>query len=142
VVPFLLIAVISGLSLGADLALPASMQADVVAHDTQLRGERRAGLLFGLWGITTKLALALAVGIALPLLGAAGFAAEGTQDEPVLLLLALLYGTLPVLFKFAAIALIWRFPLSASISTTNRGENDDDTNPRGKPAALAQRPVS
>jgi Na+/melibiose symporter-like transporter len=131
---FWLIAVISGLSLGADLALPASMQADVLAHDTQLGGGQRAGLLFGLWGVTTKLALALAVGIALPLLGAAGFTAQGGQSEAVLLLLTLLYGSVPVLLKATAIALLWRFPLHLNLGATRRGESNATTPPYPQPA--------
>jgi GPH family glycoside/pentoside/hexuronide:cation symporter len=141
VIPFLLIAIISGFSLGADLALPASMQADVVSHDSQLGGGQRAGLLFGLWGITTKLSLALAVGIALPLLGAAGFSAEGSQSPFVLQLLALLYGGVPVLFKLGAIALVWRFPLHLPLPPTDKGETDDTTITHGTPVVVTRPPA-
>lgn len=139
---FLLVAVLSGLSLGADLALPASMQADVLEHDTRLGGGRRAGLLFGLWGVTTKLSLALAVGIALPLLGAAGFDTKTAQDEPALLLLALLYGSVPVLFKLVAITLVWRFPLSLTRNTGNRGDSDETTPHYARPAAVDTPPAT
>jgi glycoside/pentoside/hexuronide:cation symporter, GPH family len=108
---FYLITVLTGLSLGVDLALPAAMQADVIDQDTADGGGERAGLFFGLWGMATKLALALAVGISFPLLGAVGFSTAGGNTPEALLVLALAYAGLPVLFKLAAMSLIWRFPL-------------------------------
>lgn len=108
---FLAICVLSGLCLGADLALPASLQADIVELDGRLGGGERAGLFFGLWGMATKLALALAVGLAFPLLDLAGFDPQGANASSALLALALLYGGLPVAIKLAAIALIWNFSL-------------------------------
>ena len=108
---FLAICVATGLCLGADLTLPSAIQADVVDVDTARGGGRRTGLYFAFWGMATKLALALAVGIAFGLLDVAGFEAAGTNAEGPLLVLALLYGGLPVLLKAVAIALMWRFPL-------------------------------
>ena len=110
---FLVICLITGVCLGADLVLPASMQADVVDLDRLRSGRQRAGLLFSLWAMATKLALALSIGIAFPLLDLAGFQ-EGASDqtETTLLALGLLYGLLPVVFKLAAAALVWRFPIT------------------------------
>lgn len=108
---FYLITILTGLSLGVDLALPAAMQADVIDQDTADGGGERAGLFFGLWGMATKLALAFAVGISFPLLGLVGFSTEGGNTPEALLVLALTYAGLPVLFKLAAMALIWRFPI-------------------------------
>ena len=107
----------TGLALGADLALPPSIQADVVDQDTADGGEVRTGTFFALWGMATKLALAVAVGIAFPVLEWAGFQAA-TPDAPQMgdgiLVLALLYGAVPIGFKLAAIVLMWRFPLGAT----------------------------
>lgn len=110
--PFLAICVLSGLCLGADLVLPSAIQADVVDVDTAAGGGRRTGLYFAFWGMATKLALALAVGTAFPLLDLAGFRA-GAESNPAtaLLVLALLYGAAPVAFKIVAVTLMWRFPL-------------------------------
>jgi Na+/melibiose symporter-like transporter len=115
VIWFYLITVLTGLSLGVDLALPAAMQADVIDQDTADGGGERAGLFFGLWGMATKLALALAVGISFPLLGLVGFSTEGGNTSDALLVLALTYAALPVVFKLAAMALIWRFPIDESV---------------------------
>jgi len=127
--PFLAICVLSGLCLGADLVLPAAIQADVVDVDTAAGGGRRTGLYFAFWGMATKLALALAVGVAFPLLDLAGFRAGAADNAPpALLTLALLYAAAPVAFKAVAIALMWRFPLDAAAQAELRRRID--TTPR------------
>jgi glycoside/pentoside/hexuronide:cation symporter, GPH family len=120
IIPFLVISILSGVSVGADLVIPASIQADVVDVDTQASGEQRTGLFFALWGIATKLAFALAA-LSLPILSAAGFAADAlssegkTQNTPeALLALTFLYAIVPVGLKLIAIALMWNFPLDAA----------------------------
>ncbi|MCC4246390.1 MFS transporter [Stappia indica] len=111
-VGFAAICVLTGLALGADLALPSAIQADVIDVDRLATGSRRSGLYFALWGLATKLSLALAVGLAFPLLDLAGFAAEGTGDGGLVMLVAL-YALVPVALKLVAIALMWNFPLDA-----------------------------
>lgn len=101
----------TGLGLGFDLALPAAIQADVIDVDTQASGEQRSGLYFALWGLATKLSLALAVGIAFPLLAWFGFSAGGGNAPDALFALAALYAWLPAVLKLAAVALMWNFPL-------------------------------
>jgi glycoside/pentoside/hexuronide:cation symporter, GPH family len=111
---FLIICVVTGFSVGADLVLPASLQADVIDVDTAASGEQRSGLYLAIWGLATKLALALAVGIAFPLLAWSGYdPGSGIKTEFGLKTLALLYAAVPVALKFVAIALMWDFPLTA-----------------------------
>ena len=105
VMAFALVCLISGLSLGADMALPASIQADLAGQDAEAGGGERAGLFFGLLGLVTKLALAIAVGLSFGLLELAGFSGE---DGDATLALALLYGLLPVILKLAGGWLIWQ----------------------------------
>ncbi len=109
--PFLIICLLSGLSLGIDMVLPASMQADVVDLDRLNGGGQRTGIFFGLWGMTTKAALALAVGIAFPLLALSGFEITPSGDAVNSHMLALLYGLLPVPFKLIAAYKAWGFTL-------------------------------
>ncbi|WP_410474707.1 MFS transporter [Guyparkeria sp. TX1] len=104
VVWFALICAVSGLSLGADMALPASIQADIAGIDSDDGGGDRAGLFFGLLGLATKLALAVAVGVGYGVLALAGFEA-GDSDTTAL---AVTYGALPVIFKLAAAWLVFR----------------------------------
>ncbi len=109
---FGIVCVLTGLALGADVVLPASIQADVIDIDTARTGSERAGLYLGLWALATKLAFAGAVGLAFPMLGAAGFdPAAGVKTSGGLVMLGLLYAGLPSLLKLGAIALIWNFPL-------------------------------
>ncbi len=108
---FIAICVVTGLPLGAELVMPPSMQADVVERDARETGARRTATMFGIWGIATKVPLAVGVGIAFPLLALAGFdAAAESNPAASLFVLAALYGLLPVAFKLVAIAVIWRFP--------------------------------
>ena len=60
--------------------------------------------------MATKLALALAVGVAFPLLDLLGFRPETGEG---LWALAALYAAAPIAIKLAAIAPIWRFPIDA-----------------------------
>lgn len=110
---FLAICLLTGLCFGADLALPASMQADVVDVDTAGGGGQRTGLYFAIWSVATKLALALAPALAFPALDAAGFVAND-PTSPGHVMLAFLYAGVPVVFKLGAAYLIWNFPLDAA----------------------------
>lgn len=94
---FALITFVSGLSLGADMALPSSIQADVV-QKIQTQKTAYAGILFGIWAMLTKFALALAVGLGFVILGLVGFEPEAPTPF-ALTTLSLLYGGAPVLFK-------------------------------------------
>ena len=92
---FAVISFFSGLSVGADVALPSSIQADI-AQDLSAKHGPMSGLLFGLWGMLTKLALALAVGLAFPLLDWAGL----EQHTPASLQTMLwLYAGVPIVIK-------------------------------------------
>ncbi len=111
VAAYAVICVLSGAALGADLSLPAAMQADLVDLDTATSGEQRTGAFFALWSLAQKFALAGAGGSALIVLGWIGFSADGANTEAQLWGLTLLYAAVPIGFKAAAIALMWTFPL-------------------------------
>jgi Na+/melibiose symporter-like transporter len=99
---FAAICVLSGLALGADLALPPSLLADVIGRDGQMRA---TGTYFGLWTLATKLNLALAAGVALPLLGWLHYA-PGSRDADALRALTIVYAIVPCLLKIGAIGLL------------------------------------
>jgi glycoside/pentoside/hexuronide:cation symporter, GPH family len=112
---FLAVCIVTGFSVGADLVLPASLQADVIDVDTAASGEQRSGIYLAIWGLATKLALALAVGIAFPLLAFSGYdPGAGIRTDFGILMLGLLYAAVPVALKLIAIILMWNFPLDAS----------------------------
>jgi Na+/melibiose symporter-like transporter len=111
---FVAVCIVSGLAVGADIVLPTAMQGDVIDVETAESGEERPGLYLGLWAFSAKLALAAAVGIAFPILGALGFdPGRGVITGLGLMTLAIAYAVLPIPFKLLAIALVWRFPIDA-----------------------------
>lgn len=100
------ICLLSGLALGADLALPPSMLADVIDADEASGRGRHEGAYFGLWSLATKMNLALSAGIALPLLQAFGYAPRSDNAAESLMVLAGVYALLPCVLKaMAAVAL-------------------------------------
>ena len=109
---FGVICLLTGATLGADLALPPAMQADVVDLDRMRSGRDRSGLFFALWGMATKFSLAASVGIAFPLLAWLGFSPERENAPSALFALAAIYAWVPVGFKLGAIALVWHHPLT------------------------------
>jgi Na+/melibiose symporter-like transporter len=105
--PFMLICIMSGLGLGADLALPPSILADVIDDDDRHDLGRNEGAYFGLWNLVTKMNLALAAGIALPALALLGYQSRVTTDPRALVYLAAVYALLPCALKaLAALALV------------------------------------
>lgn len=110
---FAAICVATGLLLGFDLAIPPSMQADVIDADTAASGEQRGGIYFAAWGLATKLSLAAGVGLVFPLLSFFGFdpADAGGNSQTALFALAVIYCWIPIVLKCAAVSLMWNFPI-------------------------------
>lgn len=114
---FLLVCVLSGLALGADLALPPALLADLLREPGVSRGTVAgasegigagvsesigAGASAGLWNFATKLNLALAAGLSLPLLQFTGYTPGGGNVTS----LYWAYCVLPCAFKLTAAALL------------------------------------
>jgi Na+/melibiose symporter-like transporter len=103
------VCVASGLALGADLALPSALLAGVIQRAGH--ASRLEGAYFGWWNFATKLNLALAAGVALPLLGAFGYS-PGARDAQALHALTLAYCLLPCALKLAAAGLLYKLWIS------------------------------
>ena len=116
---FSIICILTGVCLGADLSIPPSIQADVLDYDKLKTRSQRAGLLFSLWGMATKLALACSVGLAFPLLDWLGFEPD-MPDDSGRQALVFLYALLPVGFKCITVLAIWNFPLNRKNHTIIR----------------------
>ena len=108
---YIAIVVATGLLIGADLALPSAINGDLIEWDAHENGKHRPGLFFALWGSASKLAFALAVGMIFPLLDLMGFDASGSNSPEDVRTLAILYGVPSILFKLAAVALMFNFPI-------------------------------
>ncbi len=101
VAAFWWVCALSGLALGTDLALPGALLAGLIAA----RGDRglREGTYFGWWNLAGKLNLALAAGLALPLLQLLGYQ-PGHASPQGLQALTLTYAVLPCALKLLAAA--------------------------------------
>jgi len=106
---------LSGIGLGATLALPSSIQADVIDYDELLTGERREGRYIGLWSVAKKLAAAVGVGAGLSILGLAGYVPNAQQPEEVRLALRVLYALVPSVCNLAALAIALAYPISGAV---------------------------
>jgi len=102
---FAAVCALSGMALGADLSAPGALLNQTIEACGQ-RG-RSEGAFMGWWSLATKLNLALAAGLALPLLGAWGYV-PGQRDPQALQALGLAYGLLPCLLKLLAMGILWR----------------------------------
>ncbi len=112
--PFLAVCALSGAALGTDLVLPGALLAGVIAD---ARERPNAGAYFGWWNFATKLNLALAAGLALPLLGLAGYA-PGVRDAVALQALSLAYCLLPCVLKLLAVSALWTLVIRAPSSSS------------------------
>ena len=106
---------LSGIGFGAGLALPSSIQADVIDYDQALTGQRREGRYIGLWSISKKLSAALGIGIGLLLLGNAGYQANAEQPASAVFMLKILYALVPCLCNVLSIIIISFYPISEQV---------------------------
>ena len=111
-IAFFLICLFGGTALSADLAIPASIQADLVDFETARGGQRLTGTFFSFWSIATKGSVALSSAFGLLILSFFNFNVAGDNTEISLLVLTGLYTLLPILLKICAIMLMWNFKLT------------------------------
>ena len=104
VLAFAVICALTGVALGADLAVPGALLARLV--ESQGAQGQHDGAYLGWWNLATKLNLALAAGAALPLLQWGGYA-PGSQDAQALAHLSWGYALLPCALKLLAAALLY-----------------------------------
>ena len=96
---------LSGLALGADLIAPGALLNGVL--QSQGKHAQQAGAYSGWWQVATKLNLALAAGVALPLLEWLGYT-PGAQDPAALSALSWSYALVPCGLKLWALMLLIR----------------------------------
>lgn len=102
VTQFLIICFVSGVALGGELTILPSLLSDALEER-----DRNGSLEFGIWNFISKLNLALAAGIALPLLGSAS-----PENYPQMLRLS--YAAVPCMFKLLAIFILYISPIERS----------------------------
>ena len=102
-VAFLIVCIASGVALGADLALPPALLADAIE---KANAREQTGSYFGIWTFATKANLALAAGLALPVVSAFDYRSGEPSSNVAALTLA--YTVLPCVLKLAALTLLWK----------------------------------
>ena len=173
---FGVIMMLAGMSVGADLMLPVSMQADVIDVDTARSGEQHTGFYFAAWALANKIALTIALGSGFMILALVGFDKGDTpnhvpisaqitpagvvakpaqetavarhtrrnstaSDKPVeqaplaLWTLVFLYCFVPIGLKFAAVRLVWNFPIGAGEQEKLRREIEERLLENGRSSA-------
>ena len=114
---FIVICALSGIALSADLTIPSALLAGVIA-DAGDRG-RAEGAYFGWWNFATKLNLALAAGLTLPLLALMGYT-PGTQQPQALTALTFVYCLVPIAIKVVAALTLYLLMIRPSSLKTAR----------------------
>ena len=102
-----------GTTLGIILVLPMAIAADTVDYGRFKGGADEAGLYMAVFQFAQKIAVASAVGVALPLLQLTGFDTKTDMTADGLAGLRTVALALPSACALAAAALLWRYPLDA-----------------------------
>jgi GPH family glycoside/pentoside/hexuronide:cation symporter len=104
---FYLICALSGVALGADMILLPALLADALRQK-----DEHGSFSFALWQALSKWSLALAAGLALPLLALGGYQPGGnlvTADNVILLVIG--YAVVPCVLKLVALAVLVASPI-------------------------------
>jgi Na+/melibiose symporter-like transporter len=117
--------VVRGSSFASILFLANSIAADVIDVDTLESGEQRSGLFFAVWGMVTKLSLALGVLLGTTLPAAFGYApAELETPVGVQARLMAIYGAVPALLMGLGALFLRHFPITRERHAEVRAEID------------------
>ncbi len=105
------LSIAQGLAQGSGNLMLRAMVADLADRQRLESGRERTGLLFSVFSLTGKAATAVAVGLALPMVGHLGFHPGAANPPAVLERLKLIFALGPALAHLASAALIHNFPL-------------------------------
>lgn len=114
----LVLAVMAGISVSTAHVLPDAIFPDVIEWDELRTGRRREGVFYGVKNFVRKLTGALAIFIALQVLGWFGYqsppqgATQFSQPDSALQAIRFLIGPLGALLLFSAIGMAWFYPLT------------------------------
>ena len=102
-----------GINLGAGSLLIRAITADIVDLDQIETGAQRTGVFYALINMTTKIGMALAVGVAgIALEGLFGYDIKSsTHSAEAITGLKIIYVSMPVLVAVIAFFMLWNFPI-------------------------------
>ena len=98
---FLIICMVSGFCLGADLIMPASIQANIIFNAQEKENKILSGKIYSVWSLIQKFSLALSAGVCLPVIGYFGF--DPSKGQYLLTPLSFTYGIMPIILRLPAI---------------------------------------
>lgn len=101
----------SAIGYGGTLAIPASMQADVIDYDELQTGLRREGQFIGLWYVVKKFSAALGAGLAFPILDFMGYVAGARQNAETIFAMRFLYAAMPCICNVLAMFVAVKYPI-------------------------------
>ena len=114
-----------GLAQGSGNLMLRAMVADIADRHRLETGEDRTALFYSAFSISMKAGMALAVGVALPLVGAAGFDPAAAHNSPAALqVLLIVFAVGPALAHLASAALLRGFTLDQETHEKVRRELD------------------
>ena len=109
-----------GLNMGAGAILLRSMTADVCDEDCIQTGSERMGLFYAMLTMTTKIGLAMSIGLIYPLIGWTGFVHGGENNSEILFQIKVIYVVFPAMMNLIAMILMWGYPLDQKRQEANR----------------------
>mgnify|MGYP000268282757 CR=1 FL=1 len=98
---FIIISIISGLSLGADITFPSSIHSDIV----QKNSNEHTGLLFGIWSMISKISLAFSIAFSFIILDFVDFDKTNSSQIAIFTIM-ILYGVMPIILKVFSLFII------------------------------------
>lgn len=111
--PLVAVLVMRGSSFASILVLANSIAADAVDHDTVASGRQRTGLFFAIWGMASKLSIALGVLLGTVLPAYFGFQPSDPIHTPESkFALMAVYGWLPGAIIVLGATFLWNFPIT------------------------------
>lgn len=117
-----------GLSQSSGNLMLRAMVADVADHHRLRTGYDRTALFFSSFSVSMKAGMALAVGVALPLVGAFGFDPAAARNTPeALRVLVTVFALGPALAHLVSAALLWGWPLDETTHADVRRRLDFQT---------------
>jgi GPH family glycoside/pentoside/hexuronide:cation symporter len=107
-----ILAIAAGFGFTTQWVFPWAIVADVVDYDRLKTGVQRAGMYYGVWGLTMKISEALALVTTGWILTGFGYVANVEQTALARLGIRLFFGPVPAILILAALPLLIWFPLN------------------------------
>jgi GPH family glycoside/pentoside/hexuronide:cation symporter len=107
-----IVSILAGFGFGSQWIYSWAMVADVADYDRAETGQQRSGMYYGVWGLATKISEALALASVGWILTGYGYVANVEQTPHALFGIRLFFCIVPAVCIFAALPLLFKYPLT------------------------------